>query len=124
MPFKNADDKRTYHRNYYSRNKARLDKYKQRWVDKNRARDNGYKFKWRKNNLAWFYEWERARNPIIRKAYIAVRNALKSGKLKRMSCMVCGAKKSHAHHSDYHKPLLIEWLCPKHHKERHKKCKI
>jgi hypothetical protein len=33
---------------------------------------------------------------------------------------VCGSKKVHGHHEDYNKPLEVHWLCPKHHKARHK----
>lgn len=37
--------------------------------------------------------------------------------LKR--CEVCGDSKSHRHHPDITKPLAIQFLCPKHHKQAH-----
>ena len=45
--------------------------------------------------------------------------ALKSGKLKRQSCEVCGKKKTDGHHPDYNYPLKVMWLCKKHHKRWH-----
>ena len=52
--------------------------------------------------------------------------AIKSGKLKRLPCMVCGEEKTHAHHEDYDKPLDVMWLCPRchsqHHAARRKEC--
>jgi hypothetical protein len=50
---------------------------------------------------------------------------IRKGKIKRSSCVVCGSNlKVHAHHKDYSKPLSVEWLCPVHHRERHKKIVI
>lgn len=47
--------------------------------------------------------------------------AIKSGKLLREPCEVCGSiSKIHAHHEDYSEPLEVVWLCKKHHIERHK----
>jgi hypothetical protein len=51
-------------------------------------------------------------------AHRMVRNALRSGKMHRQPCCICG-NKAHAHHDDYAKPLEIAWLCPSHHGERH-----
>jgi hypothetical protein len=57
-------------------------------------------------------------NPEKKKAYMAIKNALRSGKMHRHPCCICG-NKAHAHHEDYSKPLDVIWLCPKHHGERH-----
>lgn len=40
-------------------------------------------------------------------------------KLERKPCEVCGAEKAEAHHEDYTKPLDVNWLCKRHHAERH-----
>lgn len=50
----------------------------------------------------------------------AVRAAVKSGKLKRLPCSICGSQRSQAHHDDYTKPLEVVWFCSKHHGERHR----
>jgi hypothetical protein len=53
-------------------------------------------------------------------AYNALRRALRSGDLVRQPCKKCGAEKTHAHHHDYGKPLDVEWLCSRHHREEHR----
>jgi len=57
--------------------------------------------------------------PEKAKAHRMVSNAIRDGKLYRQPCEVCGAK-AEAHHEDYSKPLDVRWLCPKHHRARHK----
>jgi hypothetical protein len=47
----------------------------------------------------------------------AVRSALRRGDLVRQPCSVCGAAKTQAHHTDYSKPLDVEWLCFRCHRE-------
>ncbi len=49
-----------------------------------------------------------------------VQNALRSGKLEKQRCEVCGDQNGHAHHEDYNKPLEVIWLCRKHHLQRHR----
>lgn len=56
--------------------------------------------------------------PKRRSAQVAVGNALRDGKLRRLPCLVCG-KKAEAHHPDYDRPLDVMWLCPEHHKQAH-----
>lgn len=54
------------------------------------------------------------------KAHNMVNNAIKSKKLFKEPCEVCGAIESvHAHHDDYLKPLNVRWLCAAHHKQWH-----
>jgi hypothetical protein len=50
----------------------------------------------------------------------AVKAAVKSGKLTKLPCSVCGSKKSQAHHDDYDKPLDVIWFCHRHHGARHR----
>ena len=45
--------------------------------------------------------------------------AIRSGKIVRKPCEVCGNKTVHAHHADYTKPYEIEWLCPDDHRAYH-----
>lgn len=49
------------------------------------------------------------------------RYAIRSGQLVKQPCQVCGDPKSQAHHDDYSKPLEVQWLCSKHHGERHRR---
>lgn len=60
------------------------------------------------------------RNKEKHAAHSTVYRAIKRGELKRLPCF-CGNIKVHAHHEDYSKPLEVEFLCSKHHKERHKR---
>ena len=55
------------------------------------------------------------------KAQTAIQNAIKSGKLVRKPCEVCGDEKSEAHHDDYYKPIDVRWLCRTHHRQYHEK---
>lgn len=46
--------------------------------------------------------------------------AIRSGKLMRGSCVVCGQSDAQGHHEDYSRPLDVVWLCATHHRELHK----
>ncbi len=59
----------------------------------------------------------RARDPIKNKARNAVSNAVRDGRIVKLPCQHCGNQKSQAHHHDYTKPLDVEWLCFKCHRE-------
>jgi len=61
--------------------------------------------------------------PGKNKARQAVLREIKTGRLVRQPCEACG-NKSEAHHPDYRKPLLVNWLCQRHHRELHNKQKI
>ena len=53
------------------------------------------------------------------RAHAAVGKAVADGKLKKQPCVVCGSKKTIAHHEDYDKPLEVVWYCDSHHRQRH-----
>jgi hypothetical protein len=61
----------------------------------------------------------RRNNPEKIAAKQAVAYAIRTGKLIKKPCEVCGSKKSQAHHTDYSKQLVVKWLCALHHKARH-----
>lgn len=63
----------------------------------------------------------RKQHPEKYRAQTAVGNAIRDGKLARRPCERCGAaERVHAHHDDYARPLEVQWLCPLHHKQRHR----
>lgn len=63
-------------------------------------------------------KWDVA-NAIRKKAHDALNNALRSGKIEKQPCFICGDV-AEAHHPDYSAPLAVSWLCSKHHAETHK----
>ena len=65
------------------------------------------------SNKAWV-----SKHPNRRAASHILNNAIRDGKVARHPCFMCGAK-AHAHHPDYDRPLVVIWLCPKHHSETH-----
>jgi hypothetical protein len=42
---------------------------------------------------------------------------IRSGKLKRKACAVCGAAKTQAFQPDVHRPERVRWLCVTHHRQ-------
>lgn len=58
---------------------------------------------------------------LQKRAHKAVENALLRGRLTRSSsCDNCGnARKPHAHHDNYAKPLEVRWLCQSCHATLH-----
>ena len=83
-----------------------------------RNKKNAYKYLSKKYEYLKRY---RDKFPDKAKARDVTFYALKSGKIKKFPCEVCGNKKSEAHHDDYSKPLKVKWLCPIHHADLHKK---
>lgn len=73
--------------------------------------------RWRKENPEKVAA-QQARYPERQKARGIVARAVRAGKLVKELCS-CGSDKVHAHHEDYSKPLEVEWLCAKCHRERH-----
>jgi len=88
----------------------------------------------RKDNIEHYREYDKARGcrhaqgylkeyrekyPNKYRAHNLVNNSIRDGKLFKEPCEVCGCPVTHAHHSDYLKPLNVMWLCPEHHKEWH-----
>lgn len=62
------------------------------------------------------------RNMEKRDAYAKVWSAIRSGKLTKQPCEVCGSDTDvEAHHEDYSKPLDVHWLCTEHHGETRRK---
>lgn len=84
-----------------------------------RARLKGYKTEESKNY--------RHKYPEKYKAQKALGIAVASGRIKRLSCEVCGENRKyriHGHHDDYSEPYKVRWLCPIHHSQRHQELKV
>ena len=60
----------------------------------------------------------RKRHPEKYKARYKVANAIKRGWLIPQPCEICGSEESiESHHEDYTKPLEVNWLCTKCHRD-------
>ena len=75
----------------------------------------------RSKNNYYYRLRQKERFPERVEARDIVTRAIRSGKIKKEPCSVCGVQYSQAHHEDYSKPLEIIWLCPEHHRARHYK---
>ena len=56
--------------------------------------------------------------PERKNAQAKVCRALKTGKLFKQPCFMCG-EQAEAHHPDYSRPLDVVWLCSSHHRQAH-----
>lgn len=77
---------------------------------------------WQSNNSDWVREKDRKykkKYPEKVKAAEMANYAIKTGRLKKQPCEVCGEKNVHAHHDDYSEPLEVRWLCPQCHVDHH-----
>lgn len=77
---------------------------------------------WRRENQAAELEMacDTQRQMLRMQASGEVQKAIRSGALVKGLCQVCGADRVEAHHTDYSRPLEVVWLCPRHHRERHR----
>lgn len=73
----------------------------------------------RKKLLRETYLRCRTKNPLKYTARNRLNQAIRSGKIQRGVCEVCGKEKAHGHHTDYSKPYDVRWLCFHHHKHVH-----
>lgn len=81
-------------------------------------RDYFKKEKWKKYHREHLKSWRVKNSRQKDNIRIKVHRAVKSGKLKKLPCEVCGEVKVEGHHDDYSKPLEVKWLCSIHHRER------
>jgi len=102
-----AHGRRYYHENTH----GYRDKQKARTMLQHRADKGAH----RRRNVAYS-----DRHPLKAAAKQSVTVAVRSGRLSRRACQVCGMSKTQAHHDDYSKPFVVLWLCLVHHGERHR----
>jgi hypothetical protein len=98
-------------------------KNREKNIDKCRKYDNDrYKNDIKRRELgAENCRRQRKLYPEKYKARALVATAIKSGRLIKMPCCVCGSEKSMGHHEDYSKPLEVIWVCAIHHYQLEKK---
>jgi len=103
---KNNSEKSTIsHANWYKNNQAKAKNQAKRWSKNNPEKKKRHILKYQ------------AKHPERIKAHQAVSYAIKTGKLTKKPCLMCGSTiKINAHHMDYSKPLNVIWLCKDHHK--------
>jgi hypothetical protein len=62
---------------------------------------------------------------VREKAIARLNWQVRSGKIKRMPCEVCGDAKVQGHHyRGYEYPLDVQWLCHKHHMMEHNRYRV
>lgn len=73
------------------------------------------------NNNYHYKKIQCERYPEKIRARKKVYYAVKTGKLIRGICETegCDSINTFAHHEDYNEPLTVNWLCRKHHREKH-----
>ncbi len=98
---RNKERRREINRKSAARPEYRIHRkeYQKKWVAENPEKIKANRKKWT--------ERHRARDKF--------KYAVKSGKIVRMPCEICGDPKSEGHHEDYSKPFEVKWLCLKHH---------
>ena len=96
---------------YYKNNREKLIKKTAEWVKNNPERDKENRKNYFDNN----------RQKIYARGEVAYR--LRLGEIvKPKNCENCEIeKKLSAHHTDYSKPLDIQWLCKECHLEKHRR---
>jgi hypothetical protein len=88
----------------------------------NFAKSGNENFNWKggiSTDTHHYRKTQRERFPEHFKARRITTDAIRTGKIKRKPCEICGYQPANAHHDDYSKPLEVRWLCDKHHREAH-----
>ncbi len=98
------------------------------WRKNNSERHAQNNKKWasnNKSNCCARVKKYRDKHPEVNVAHNAVKVAIRSGRMVRQQCKVFDCFDiGEAHHEDYDKPLDVEWLCTKHHKQLHMEKKM
>ena len=96
---------------YYKNNRKHYAKYEQK----------RFKNPNRKTKIKKYQQDRRKNNPEKYKCGYLTSNAIRDKRIFKKPCQVCGNINVEAHHKDYAKPFDIEWLCRKHHLQKHGK---
>ncbi|KKM26317.1 hypothetical protein LCGC14_1585970 [marine sediment metagenome] len=123
MPRKSVEEQSKYFKEWYSKNKEKVQQRSKQWKKDNLTPEKRkqYQDKWYKKTGALvenkYYHEERDKSKL--RANWMVARSIKTGKIMTQPCMVCGDEKAEAHHDSYTKDnwLIVRWLCRKHHYE-------
>lgn len=109
-------------RNYRERNREAYNAYAREWYARpentERHRETARQSRERRIEKAREYDRQRGHrsyDAAKKRARRKVHTALLNGTLERQPCDVCGDQNVNAHHDDYSKPLVVRWLCRRHH---------
>jgi len=86
------------------------------WMIKERARCRVKFAKYRADGR--YKKYPRAKYPMP-SANKQSDAAIRTGKIKRLPCEICGKTDAQGHHEDYAKPMDLKFLCARHHADRH-----
>ncbi|KKM69050.1 hypothetical protein LCGC14_1454700 [marine sediment metagenome] len=119
----NSEEKKENNKRYYKKNKEKVIKKVREYQEENKDKISEYQKenakKWAKKNpnkINKATKEYRKRNPEKKKAWIKVERKIKIEGL----CVRCKkVPAQHRHHPDYSKPLLVQLICRKCHKEIH-----
>lgn len=114
------DKVKQWNKKYYETHKQEHKDYKKKYIEENREAVYDYNREWGRKNRDKTMVQTRKWRVKTNNASSMVRNAIRTGKLNKQPCEVCGDAKAEAHHDDYNRPLEVRWLCKKHHSEWHK----
>ena len=105
-----------YSKAYYKDNPDKCKGFAEAWKKANPEKVKADNAAWHKAHPEKGYAY-RLRNPLKVIAALAVREAIRVGRLaKPANCSECNATGIiHGHNCDYSKPLEVMWLCPKCH---------
>jgi len=112
------EKRRIRNKEFKKKNRAKLREKQREYAEKNKGKIKE-SAKQRADRIAESTKKSREKYPEKFKARNKINHEIKMGRVERSICQVCGDPKAEAHHPDYSKPLEVEWLCRKHHAERH-----
>ena len=113
MPFRDSFKSNEEYNNYFR-------KYREKNREKLRAYNREYNRIWRKKNGYHNEENSKKRYPEKVYARRILNIAIAMGRIERGNCEICGEENAQGHHTDYFRPLEVQWLCPLHHTATHK----
>lgn len=106
-------EKKIYHAEWYKLNKKKCQEQQKEYRKKHK------KLMQKINRKAYYNYIANPENRLKKVCRDMTCQKIRSGKMNRQPCTICGNKTTEAHHPDYNKPLEIIWLCKKCHFKQH-----